>query len=498
MSRMLTIRCLHALALVTLVQNFCPGLLSKVAARDLTDVVRSGFSLFPADITTTTSIIGTINTDLEFADTSAAGKAFAPALSAAVAQAVTQQSPLASIAPAFTYRYNPTLGVFERSTGVPGPLFSERALALGKGQLNFGIGYSFIDLDEFNGTDLDNIRSPLMLEVFCPSGGPLFSDPLCNQTLPDGTSLLVAGVGLASVRTRIDLQAHLTVPTVRYGITDNWDIGLSIPIVNTFLRVRNEVVPVVATTDTFFVGAFDSAGEPILVGFLDKNLNPRSPFTARYFAVKRASATLSKASGSATGVGDISLRTKYHLWRTEAGGAAIGLNLHLPSGEEKDFHGTGETHLSPFVYLSQVFWDRFEPHLNLGVDFNADDVDRSSFLYAVGGTFLVGTRLGLIVDFIGRNEFGRFPPVKGTGLLGLVLERPQDTCTPENPCTLKNDQPIFRFPAKLKRNDVIDFSFGLRYALGTSGSVFFGGIVPLNDDGFRADFIPSGGIEYTF
>jgi hypothetical protein len=53
-------------------------------------------------------------------------------------------------------------------------------------------------------------------------------------------------------------------------------------------------------------------------------------------------------------------------------------------------------------------------------------------------------------------------------------------------------------PIKIQRNDIANFTFGLRYALGTAGSVFFGGVVPLNDDGFRADFIPSGGIEYTF
>lgn len=39
----------------------------------------------------------------------------------------------------------------------------------------------------------------------------------------------------------------------------------------------------------------------------------------------------------------------------------------------------------------------------------------------------------------------------------------------------------------------------LNFSVGDSSEpVFFGGIVPLNDDGFRADFIPSGGVEYTF
>ncbi len=88
-----------------------------------------------------------------------------------------------------------------------------------------------------------------------------------------------------------------------------------------------------------------------------------------------------------------------------------------------------------------------------------------------------------------------------------MLNRPGDKCTAAPPCPLQPSEEnpevtktIFFpfFPEKIKRNDLINFSFGLRYALGESGSIFFGGSVPINDAGFRADFIPSGGIEYTF
>jgi len=213
------------------------------------------------------------------------------------------------------------------------------------------------------------------------------------------------------------------------------------------------------------------------------------------------------AAGSATGVGDIALRSKYHFWRTEEGGAALGLILQLPTGEKRDFHGTEETHLSTFLYLSQVIRGRVEPHLNVGVDFNAGDVDRSSFLYAAGATLLVGKSLGLVVDFIGRSDFARFLVGSMPRTFGNVLNRAPDTCTAAQPCLLEpstKDPSQARtvsfsfFPEKIKRNDIANFSFGLRYALEESGSIFFGGIVPINDDGFRADFIPSGGIEYTF
>jgi len=483
MLRILTVRYLCAFALITTVQAFSPGVLLKSEARDLTDVLAQGFSF-----------------EAFGKDTTSAARAIAPAISAAIAQAVTQEFPSASVAPAFSYRFNPALSVFERLTGVPGPLFSERALTLGKGQFNFGIGYSFIDFSDLNGKSLDNIRSPgLLNEVFTEDGIPV-------GQLPTGEELFFAPASASVIRTRMDLQAHIIVPALRYGITDNWDVSLSIPILNTSLKVRNEAVRVVDVDfpSAGFLFAQDAQGNITQnLGFFSSDGFPLAVTQVPFVTSQRSPERLARASGSATGVGDISLRSKYNFWRTEAGGAALGLNLQLPSGEVEDFHGTDETHLSTFLYLSQVLWDRFEPHLNVGVDFNTDDVDRSSFLYAVGATLLVGTKLGLVVDFIGRSEFGRFPVrVNPDDLFqGVALDKAPDTCTAEDPCFIDPGQGINffpLFPERIKRNDIADFSFGLRYALGTSGSLFLGGIVPINDDGFRANFIPSGGLEYTF
>src|SRR5712692_6465967 len=156
------------------------------------------------------------------------GSRVLPAFAGAVAQAVAQQIPFAAVAPAFAYHYNPAVDTFERSTNVPGPLFSERALTLGEGQLNFSVGYAFVDFTELNGASLDEVRSPALLFE-------TFRDPVVT---PSG----LAGFRLSAVRihTQLDLQAQVIAPSLRYGITENWDIGLTIPIVHTFVRVRNE------------------------------------------------------------------------------------------------------------------------------------------------------------------------------------------------------------------------------------------------------------------
>jgi hypothetical protein len=456
--------------------GFCLILPPQSQALDLADRFIQGLSFPGADAEST---LGVFRPDLSVGNPSVAAAAVAPAIATAISQAVTQEFPVASVAPAFTYRFNPNLNVYERSSGVPGPLFSERALTLGKGQLNFGVGYSFIEFDELNGTDLHDINTPAyLLEVF--GGGPLF--PL----------------SLTTIRTRIDLNAHVVVPALRYGITENWDISLAVPIVNTFLRIRTESVRAV-DLDGFLASVDDTTF------FVDRDVTTIVPIDVTtigqipFVKSTRPKKVLTRGAGSATGVGDISLRTKYHFWRTESGGAAVGLNLLMPSGDVEDFHGSDETHLSTFLYLSHIMAERVEPHLNVGVDFNADDVDRSSFVWSVGASFLVWRQLGLLINFLGRSEFGRFQVNVPEGqILGNLLDRSPDTCTAEQPCFLAGTRSFLAFPEPFKRNDIADFSFGLRYTLGTSGSVFFGGIIPLNDDGLRADFIPSGGIEYTF
>jgi len=459
-------------------------------ARNLTDVLGQGFifkaqgeGLFKFKPGALQSV----------ADFSKVGKAIAPAFSNAIAQALTQDFPFASVAPAFIYRLDPTVDVFKRFTGVPGPLFSERALTIGKGRLNFGIGYSFIDYSTVNGKSLNNLRSQgLFTEV--PD-----EDPIEAGQLPNGEPLYLIYYALSQIRTRIDLNAHVVTPTVRYGITDRFDVSMAFPIVNTFLRVRNQAVRTadLAGRVTGDLVVYDAAGNEI-----DLTL-PSTEIQSRLFQFeksRRPSVSLGHASGHATGLGDIMLRTKYQFWQNGYGGGAVGLNLQLPTGEIKDFHGTGQTHLLTFLYFSQVFQEFIEPHLNLGVDLNTDDIDRSSFLYSVGGSLRVGSKLGVIIDFLGRSEFGQTSVSvhQEDKVTGGILDRSPASCSQAQPCRIAKDVIFSAVPIKIKRNDIANFSFGLRYTVNTNGSIFFGGIVPLNEDGFRADFIPAGGIEYTF
>jgi len=383
----------------------------------------------------------------------------ASALSTATGQAINQDVPIASVAPAFSYHYNPSLSVFERSAGMFGPLFAERGLTLGKGKFNFNVGYAYVGFDDINGTSLDNLTT-----------GP--------------GVLLTNQMDAAQLHTDLSVQTHIVAPTIRYGITDRWDIGLVLPILNTSLRIRNTTVMVARQVNPN-------------VGDLTDPTNLKN---LRFVATTPTQVgQRSRFAESATGVGDIILRSKYNFWGAEDGAAAFGLGLVLPSGDEDNLQGTGETHVVPSLMFSQVLWNRFEPHLNLGFDLNANDVDRSSFLYTVGATIQVLQPLALMIDVIGRTEFSGLQVNKNKLLSdGLFLDKPISQCTQAALCSGQQTK-VAVFPENFtQRNDIVNFAFGLRYGIGASGSVYFGGVVPINDDGFRADFIPSGGVEYTF
>jgi len=163
------------------------------------------------------------------------------------------------------------------------------------------------------------------------------------------------------------------------------------------------------------------------------------------------------------------LRAKYVLRRERPFDVAAGLGLSLPSGDVNNFQGSGTTRVQPTLILSRIFADRFQPLVNIGMDLNADDVGRSVFRWAVGGTAtLVGPLTGALV-FLGRDE------------LGAQADKIQ--------------RPFF---FQIERNDIFDASVGVRWRFADSGVVALNTLVPLNDDGLRPDVIPTVEVEYAF
>ncbi len=329
-----------------------------------------------------------------------------------------------------TYVYNPALETFERETRVAGPIIGERAETIGKGAFNFAASYSYVHLTTINGDDLDQLVNRVTvggrLIVFPVKGGTKLKDGRFTNFLP------------VRVVADLDVEAHIFAPSLTYGVTPDFDVNLTVPLVRTALDV---------TADT-------------------EVPDPRLPQFAVPAGPTRGSRSL---SDSAFGVGDILLRAKYILRRERPFDVAAGLGLSLPSGDVNNFQGSGTTRVQPTLIVSRIFADRFQPLVNIGMDLNADDAGRSVFRWAVGGTAtLVGPLTGALV-FLGRDE------------LGAQADKIQ--------------RPFF---FQIERNDIFDASIGFRWRFTDSGVVALNALVPLNNDGLRPDVIPTVEVEYAF
>src|SRR5262249_12891175 len=87
------------------------------------------------------------------------GSAF-DALGDAIADTAARHLPVVAASAGFTYRYDPVLEVFERSTQTLGPIFLERPDTLGRGKFNINVSYQYVDLNQIDGKDMSDLEAP--------------------------------------------------------------------------------------------------------------------------------------------------------------------------------------------------------------------------------------------------------------------------------------------------------------------------------------------------
>src|SRR5262245_22847056 len=220
-------------------------------------------------------------------------------LGPALANTVALTYPVASASSSVTYVYNPTLDVLERRTGVGGPIIGERAETIGRGVLNLGLSYSFVQLTSINGQDLDHLVNR-----------PVVNGRVVSFPVPDGTMLKDGRfTNFLPVRVVADLgiNAHIVTPSFTYGVTRDLDVNLTLPILRTALDVdTRSQIP-----------------------------DPRLPSFALPAGSPIAGTRQIDASDTAAGVGDLLLRAKYLLLREQVVDVAALLGLSLPSGNPR-------------------------------------------------------------------------------------------------------------------------------------------------------------------
>jgi hypothetical protein len=364
------------------------------------------------------------------------GSAF-DALADAIAVTNANNIPVISASAGFTYRYNPQLEVFERSAQTLGPIFLERPETLGKGKFNVNVSWQYVEYNTYDGRSLRNLQGngPIVLRNVDASGNLL-------------------GFQADRLQYRLGLRNDIVAFSATYGILDDLDVNLLLPLLSTALDVG-------VTRQQLQTAGPDGLFSP----------DSLPPVTGR-------------SDGNAFGPGDMLLRLKYQLPRFDWLRSAAGLQFRLPTGRASDFQGTGDFWITPAVYGSTLLWDRVEPFANLAFDVDVSEASQSQVRYGVGVDVDVVPRFGVVLAFLGRSQF--VDPASGTDTDFLYL-------TPSGP----QPQPLLGID--LGRKDFFDFSFGFRAVVWRSVMLFASGIYALNDQGLRNDtVIPTVGLEGTF
>lgn len=320
--------------------------------------------------------------------------------------------PFSSFAGGFTFEFDPALGTFVKTTESSGPFFAERANTLGAGRFNVQASYTFFKYDTFEGTGLDSLGARALHE-------PDVLPPPDQRTSFELDEILLD--------VDVDLKVQILALSTTYGINERLDVGILLPVVKVDMRVDSRASVAVS---------------------------PSNPFpTAHQFGPE---APDDSASDSATGLGDVLLRAKYQWLKGDAGNLAAALLVKTQTGDERDFLGTGDVTVRPFLAYSRSL-GTLTPHVNLGYEVNLDDHRKNSVEYVVGFDYLL-SKVTLAADLIGSHE------LDGDG----VGDR------------------------------IVSGAFGAKWAVLKDWVLSANALIPLNDSGLRSDLIASIGVQHAF
>jgi hypothetical protein len=324
--------------------------------------------------------------------------------------------PFSSSVGGFSFEFDPVLGDFVGTTKTLGPIIAERAATLGRRKLNLNMSYTFLEYNKFSGQSLDNFG------VFARHDADIIGLPDIREQFEDD---------VVQMNMDIDIRVQILALSATYGLTDKLDVGFLVPLARVDVNVESNASVIEASENTLFpnIHAFDNTLE-----------SPQD-----------------KVSGSATGIGDIVLRAKYHLPQNNWFDLGFATLMQLSTGDNEEFLGTGDNTIRPFFIFSRHLSERLTPHFNLGYEFNLTRSKLSSVEYALG--FDYGTnKYTLAGEFIGSNE------LDGDGI----------------------------------GDDILNTAWGIKWNPAKQYLVALNTQFALNDAGLRSTFVTTLSFEYNF
>jgi hypothetical protein len=359
--------------------------------------------------------------------------------------------PLPSPASGFTYTFDAASGAFARSAQSFGPILAERAETIGRRKFTFGFSYQRFTFDSIEGGDLNQVRAVFTHDDLPPNLPP-------NVDTRFVTDIVTT---VNTIRSSFDQSTFYS----SFGVTDWLDASLAVPIVQASMDVSSA-----AYIDRV------SGSAPNIHFFADPS-NPGAFGSTRNYA----------NSGSATGIGDVTIRVKGRVAKWEHAGIAVGMDFRLPTGDEMDLLGSGTAGYRPFAAIS-FGYHRISPHVNIGYQFNGESV--------LAGDPVTGTKAPFpdVFNYIAGTDIGVTQRL--TVAFDVIGQRSS------------NAQRLFRETFVGTSWENIGFRIGTLHTLDGAIGIKFnpvGGLLlncnlmfQMNDSGLRDKLTPLFGAAYTF
>lgn len=285
--------------------------------------------------------------------------------------------PFVSPASGITYTFDKSLKIYTESTDSFGPLFGERADTIGKYHFSLGLAYQRSDFNSLDGVNLHDFPA-VQLQDRIGGFGP------CQLGTNDLGTRCSFVRDYIKATNRIDLHIRQLTSFATIGLTKWLDLSVVAPVLQ---------VEMSAIADAHIVP--NSAIAPLLsrtwfVHWDPKTLTPgcRGPFNPSCLIDSFSNAQ------HASGLGDITLRAKGKIWSGEHSGVALGIDIRVPTGDEKNFLGAGAMGLKPFAVWSRG--GRVSPHVNIGYQWNGESILGGDIDIAAG----TNTKAKLPNDFL--------------------------------------------------------------------------------------------------
>jgi len=357
--------------------------------------------------------------------------------------------PIGSTSGAETFRFE--AGVPVRTSTSAGPIFAERAQTLGRGRLLAGISRSGFRFATLRGVDMNDIDLTFTHQnVDFPGCSAQFGGDCALMGVP------VLENDVMDFRLSMDLEVKTTAMYMTFGVTDNFDFGLVIPIVQAEFRGQSdaEIRPFGGTSAAhYFAGTSDN---PVLTAHRE-------------------------SLGSASGLGDIALRVKVSLHNAPAASFGFLLDGRFPTGSEEDLLGSGKFAGRGLAIFDSRIGD-FSPHINVGYLYHAGQQQNDAVLGTVGFDHRMSDVVTLAADLVSELQVGdsrlHLPPV-------VNYESPfRRTVNPTNIPDV--------------RDDIVNGSFGFKFTPLAKTTIVLNSLFPLNRGGMRPNLLYTFGFEYLF